>query len=100
MKITSQNRTSTSYRFTVKMVDGQVAPEDQEYVSELRNLIKKTNAQFSDYSFYTPLRVKLQGRGPRAAQSRRDYGGRSRCYDKALPLGLATTADVYVYNRT
>ena len=99
MKITSQNRTSTAYRFTVKMVDGQIAPEDQEYVSELRAIIKKSNATYSRFSSYTPLRVKLQGRGPRAEQSRRDYG-RSRCYDQGLPLGLATTADVYVYDRT
>lgn len=99
MKITSQNRTSTSYRFTVKMVDGQIAPEDQEFVSELRALIKKTNAEFSNYTSYKPQRVKLQGRGPRAAQSRRDYGYSTR-YDQSLPLGLATTADVYVYDRT
>ena len=98
MKITSQNRTSTAYRFTVKMVDGQIAPEDQEYVSELRALIKKSNSQFSRFSSYTPLRVKLQGRGPRAEQSRRDYGY-SRGYDQSLPLRFATTADVYVYTR-
>ena len=99
MKLTSQNRTSTAYRFTVKMVNGQVAPEDQNYVSELRALIKKSNATYSRFSSYTPLRVKLQGRGPRAAQSRRDYGY-SRGYDQGLPLSLATTADVYVYDRT
>jgi len=100
MKFTSKNRTSTAYRFTVKMVDGQVAPEDQENLSELRALIKNSNSQFSRYSFYKPQRVKLQGRGPRAEQSRRDYGGRSRVYDQGLPLKLATSADVYVYDRT
>jgi len=99
MKITSQNRCSTAYRFTVKMVDGQVAPEDQEYVSELRAIIKNTNARFSYHNSYTPLRVKLQGRGPRAAQSRRDYGSSGR-YNTGLPLSLATHADVYVYSRT
>lgn len=99
MKFTSKNRTSTSYRFTVKMIDGQVAPEDQEFVSELRALIKNTNSEFSRYSFYKPQRVKLQGRGPRAELARRDYGY-SRSYDQALPLSLATSADVYVYDRT
>lgn len=99
MKITSQNRTSTAYRFTVKMVNGKIAPEDQEYVSELRAIIKKSNAEYSRYTSYTPLRVKLQGRGPRAELARRDYGY-SRSYDQGLPLSLATSADVYVYDRT
>lgn len=91
MKITSQNRTSTAYRFTVKMVDGQIAPEDQEYVSELRAIIKKSNSEFSRFSSYTPLRVKLQGRGPRRRGNRN--------YLHSLPLGFATHADVYVYAR-
>jgi hypothetical protein len=99
MKFTSKNRTSTAYRFTVKMVNGQVAPEDQEFVSELRALIKNTNSEFSRYSSYKPQRVKLQGRGPRAEFARRDYGY-SRSYDQGLPLSLAKFADVYVYDRT
>lgn len=99
MKITSQNRTSDSYRFTVRMVNGQVAPEDQEVVSQLRALIKNRNAEYSKYRFSgNPLYVKLQGRGPRASQSRRDYGY-SRGYDQGLPLSIADTADVYVYER-
>jgi hypothetical protein len=91
MKITSANRTSTSYRFTVKMVNGQIAPEDKESVEEMRNIIKNRNAEYRKYRFSAPQKyVKLQGRGPR--QSRR--------YHQALPLGMATSADVYVYNRT
>jgi len=99
MKFTSKNRLSTAYRFTVKMVNGQVAPEDQEFVSELRALIKNSNSEYSRFSFYKPQRVKLQGRGPRAEFARRDRGY-SRSYDQCLPLSLAEFADVYVYDRT
>lgn len=84
MKITSQNRSSTSYRMTVKMVNGQVAPEDAIAVAELRQLIKQNNTLFN-----SKLYVKLQGRGPRP----------SRRYHQSLPLSMAATADVYVYER-
>lgn len=97
MKITSQNRTSDSYRFTVKMIDGKVAPEDQRIVEELKALIKESNKvragysnMFGSSSIYKPRRVKLQGRGPRP----------SRRFHQSLPLSMATHADVYVYDRT
>ena len=100
MKFTSKNRTSTAYRFTVKMVDGQVHPDDIEAVKSLRELTKNHNGWVRNYGrrFENQLYVKLQGRGPRAELARRDYGY-SRSYDQGLPLGLATSADVYVYTR-
>lgn len=96
MKFTSKNRNSTSYRMTVKMVNGKVAAKDAVAVQELRTLISNNNKMFGNY--VKTQYVKLQGRGPRAEQSRRDFGY-ARGYDQSLPLGLASTADVYVYNR-
>ena len=71
---------SSSYRGTVRMVEGKVAPEDQAFVTELRAAVKSEGQN---------MYVKLQGRGPRP----------SRRYHQSLPLGMATSADVYVYNR-
>lgn len=81
--MTRTNRTS-AYRFTVRMVDGQVAPEDQAAVDGLRTVVKLGN-----YAFDTRQYVKLQGRGPRP----------TRRYHQSLPLSMAVSADVYVYNR-
>jgi hypothetical protein len=77
MIYTTKNRHSTAYRFTVKMIDGKVAPEDQSSVNALR-----TGKNSNEY-------VKLQGRGARP----------SRRYHQALPLSMSTSADVYIYNR-
>jgi hypothetical protein len=76
---------TSAYRFTVRMVNGQVAPEDQAAVDGLRTVVKLGNLAFD----YAPRYVKLQGRGPRP----------SRRYHQSLPLSMATTADVYVYIR-
>ena len=88
---------STAYYATVKMIDGQVAPEDQAVLDGIKTVVKLNNTAFP---FDKKKRVKLQGRGPRAAHSRADYNGRSRCYDQSLPLKYATHADVYVYDRS
>lgn len=85
MKITTDNRHSSSYRMTVNMVNGKVSPEDLGLVQDLRALVKKHNSLPGSDKMY----VKLQGRGPRP----------SRRYHQSLPLGMATSADVYVYNR-
>ena len=84
MKTDAKKRTS-AYRMTVGMVDGQVSPDDLGAVKDLRALVKKRNALPGSNQLY----VKLQGRGPRP----------SRRYHQSLPLGMATSADVYVYNR-
>jgi hypothetical protein len=91
-------RYSTSYRFTVRMVDGQVAPEDQAAVDGLRTVVKLGNIAFG-----APRYVKLQGRlgqnNPNAWKYRsyRKGGiyGRAQC----VRLADAATADVYVYVR-
>ena len=82
MKFTSKNRTSTSYRMTVKMVNGQVHPDDMEAVKNIRDLIKNANSEIRRYnwSFVKPQYVKLQGRGPRAEIARRAYR-HPRAYD-------------------
>ena len=82
MKFTSKNRTSTAYRFTVKMVNGQVHPDDMEAVKNIRDLIKNANSEIRRYnwSFVKPQYVKLQGRGPRAEIARRAYR-HPRAYD-------------------
>ena len=86
MTFTSQNRTSDSYRFTVKMVGGTPRyGDDFDSVQELRELVKNHNKKFNT-TFY----VKLQGRGHRQGVRR---------YNQSLPLSLATHADVYVYTR-
>ena len=85
MTYTSSNRQSTSYRFTVKMVDGKPAPEDQAAVDGLRTVCKLSNTAYG-----TTYYVKLQGRGHRRGVYR---------YNQSLPLKYATTADVYVYTR-
>lgn len=85
MMYTSENRRSTSYRFTVRMVNGEVAPEDQASVDGLRTVVKLNNTAYG-----TTYYVKLQGRGHR-------YGVRR--WNQSLPLNMATSADVYVYTR-
>jgi hypothetical protein len=76
---------TSAYRFTVRMVNGQVAPEDQAAVDGLRTVVKLGNLAYDS----APRYVKLQGRGPRP----------SHRYHQSLPLSMATTADVYVYIR-
>lgn len=94
-------RTSTSYRFTVRMVNGQVHPEDQAMVDGLRTVVKLNNTAFGD--FERPKYVKLQGRlgknNPNAwkYRLRRNGGIYGDC--QAIRLADAATADVYVYTR-
>jgi hypothetical protein len=86
---------SQAYFATVKMVGGQVAPEDQATLDGIKMVVKMHNTAHVDES---RRRVKLQGRGPRSEHSAKDYNGRRRCYDQSLPLKYATHADVYVYS--
>lgn len=87
-----------SYCFTVRMINGDVAPEYQEAIRCLRSVVKLGNVIFDDNKY-----VKLQGRlgkdNPNSWKYRpRDKGGiygRSKC----IRLADAATADVYVYQR-
>lgn len=94
----ARTRTSTAYRFTVRMVNGQVAPEHQALVDGLRTVVKLGNAAYGTKQY-----VKLQGRlGEDNDNSwkyrQRRYGG---IYGSAQCVRLpdAATADVYVYYR-
>jgi hypothetical protein len=77
------SRTS-AYRFTVQMKDGKPVETQAHLVEALRKTIAVEDAWKSTRRY-----VKLQGRGPRP----------TRRYHQSLPLSMAVTADVYVYNR-
>lgn len=89
---------ASAYRFTVRMIAGNVHPEDQASLDGLRAAIKLGNSARSMKQY-----VKLQGRlgqnNPNAWKYRqyRNGGiyGRAQC----VRLADAATADVYVYVR-
>jgi hypothetical protein len=90
---------TTSYITTVKMINGQVAQEDQELLASIKNIVKICNAKCGKNSY-----VKLQGRlgedNPNAWKYRQGswkHGGYSNCQSVRLPD--AQRADVYVYDR-
>lgn len=78
------NRT-TAYKFTVQMKNGEPVGNDKALVDGLRLVVKMGNLAYGTRQY-----VKLQGRGHR-------YGVRR--WNQSLPLDMATSADVYVYNR-
>lgn len=81
--IIKENRTD-SYLGTVDLSD----EHDMKLVKNARRIVKEANAKgfYGDKKMY----IKLQGRGHR-------FGVRR--YHQALPLKLAQTADVYIYER-
>jgi hypothetical protein len=89
---------TSAYRFTVRMIDGKVHPQDQAALDGLRTVVKLGNVAYGNTKY-----VKLQGRlgqdNPNAwkYRARRNGGiyGRAQC----VRLVDAVTADVYVYQR-
>lgn len=71
---------TNAYVMTVDLVNGKA---DNELLTLIRMLVN-----FSNKYKGTKKYVKLQGRGPRLGK-----------YNQSLPLTLAKTADVYIYNR-
>jgi hypothetical protein len=71
---------TNAYVMTVDLVNGKA---DNELLNLVRMLVK-----FSNKYKGTKKYVKLQGRGPRLGK-----------YNQSLPLPLALTADVYIYER-
>jgi hypothetical protein len=92
---------TSSYQFTVRMINGKIHPDDQSAVDGIRTVVKLANSAFGD--FEPQKYVKLQGRlgkaNPNAWKYRKyKHGGiygRSQC----VRLADASIADVYVYNR-
>lgn len=72
-------RTNT-YVMTVDLVNGKA---DDEVLNLVKMLVRLENKYTGSKKY-----VKLQGRGPRLGR-----------YNQSLPLPLAKTADVYVYER-
>ena len=73
---------TTNYVMTVELVNGKANDEVLNLVKMLVRIGNKQNG--------TKKYVKLQGRGPRLGNRR---------YNQSLPLTLAKTADVYIYER-
>jgi hypothetical protein len=44
---------TSAYRFTVRMINGQVAPEDQAAVDGLRTVVKLGNSAFDTTQYVT-----------------------------------------------
>jgi hypothetical protein len=90
---------TSAYRFSVRMVNGQVHPEDQASVDGLRTVVKLGNLAYDSAPRYVKLQGRLGQNNPNAwkYRQRRNGGiyGRAQC----VRLADAATADVYVYVR-
>jgi hypothetical protein len=71
---------TNAYVMTVDLVNGKA---DNEFLNLVRILVSISNKYKGTKKY-----VKLQGRGPRLGK-----------YNQSLPLPLAKTADVYIYER-
>ncbi len=74
---------TTAYVMTVDLVNGKA---DNEVLNLVKMLVRLANKNTGSKKY-----VKLQGRGPRLGNRR---------YNQSLPLPLAKTADVYIYERS
>ena len=87
-----------SYRFTVRMIDGKVHPEDKTSLDDLRVVVKLGNSAFNAKQY-----IKLQGRlgqnNPNAWKYRQYRNGGIYGCTQCIRLADAATADVYVYMR-
>ncbi len=91
------NRTS-AYRFTVRMQNGKVHPEDEGYLNVLKDYVSTMN-RINGTSEYVKLQGRLGENNPNAWKYRQiRFGGiygRAQC----VRLHDAASADVYVYTR-
>ena len=72
---------------------------DMLELQSIRDAVKIINKELSHFRYMhgAPLlRVKCQGRGPRASVARAE-GIDPRSYDRSLPLSKAERWDVYIY---
>ena len=82
--IIKKNR-STTYVGTVDLTNEQ----DLKMVQTARNIVKEANRHMKISGNNKQLYIKLQGRGPRPSPR----------YWQSLPLSMAESADIYVYER-
>lgn len=73
---------TSNYVMTVELENGKA---NDEVLNLVKMLVRLENKYTGSKKY-----VKLQGRGPRLGNRR---------YNQSLPLPLAKTADVYVYER-
>lgn len=89
---------ASAYRFTVRMIDGKVHPDDQAALDGLRTVVKLGNSAFGTTQY-----VKLQGRlgknNPNAWKYSQKPGQGIYWRAQCIRLPDAVTADVYVYER-
>jgi hypothetical protein len=71
---------TTNYVMTVDLENGKA---NDDLLTLVRTLVRLENKYTGSKKY-----VKLQGRGPRLGR-----------YNQSLPLPLAKTADVYIYER-
>ena len=82
--IIKENRTDT-YMGTVDLSNEQ----DLKMIQTARRIVKEANRHMKISGNNKQLYIKLQGRGPRPSQK----------YYSSLPLSMATSADIYIYER-
>jgi hypothetical protein len=88
-----------SYRFTVRMINGQVAPEDRSAVDGLRTVVKLGNLAYETAPRYVKLQGRLGQSNPNAWKYRGRRNGGIYYNAQCVRLADAATADVYVYLR-
>jgi hypothetical protein len=89
---------TSAYQFTVRMIDGKVAPEDQDKLDGLRTVVKLANEAF-DLTKYVKLQGRLGEDNPNAWKYKIRRNGGIYGNHQCIRLFDAATADVYVYNR-
>jgi hypothetical protein len=88
-----------SYRFTVRMINGLVAPEDQAAVDGLRAVVKLGNLAYETAPRYVKLQGRLGQNNPNAWKYRGPRNGGVYYNAQCVRLADAASADVYVYIR-
>ena len=89
---------TSAYQFTVRMIDGKVAPSDQSKVDGLRTVVKLGNSAFG-FTKYVKLQGRLGEDNPNAWKYMRRYKGGIYGNHQCIRLADAAIADVYIYDR-
>jgi hypothetical protein len=92
-----RNRRSPNYVGTVRIINGQVAPEDAELIERIKNNCKATNRIMAESRSKRRAKWSIRGRKPLEGYgwvSSCRYGGPTK-----VELKHATEADVYTFTR-